>query len=610
MIRCLSILLCCSVLWGQTSSIEPVRPSAPVFWRPYLAPQLPPVRLVNSGRLAGLIRAGTLYLTAHDAVELALENNIDIEVARYNPIATDWKIERAQAGGALPGVPSASAQAGSVASGQGVAGSQAAAGVSINGSNGGTSTVGNATIAQVGPVTQTLDPSIQDTSTFSHKTVPEPNSELSVTQVLVSNTRTYSASLQQGFLIGGSATLTYSEHYLNENAPTDFLNPSVAPALSISSQLSLLRGFGLAVNGRTITVAKINRQTADLNFKSQLVSTISTVLNTYYSLVADYEDAKAKENALAVSRSFLAENRTRVELGSLAPLDVTSAESQMAVSEQDLVVSRSNLDQQEVQLKNLLSRTGVADPLLKNVRVEPLDRIVIPDRDDLPPVAELVKRALANRSDLEAEKAGIRTSEVSALGTRNGILPSLQVFASESQAGLAGTSLPVVQRGGSMGANPYFIGGMNTALGQVLRRNFPTERAGVFFSANINNRQAQADFGIDQLSLRQQQLSTQKDLNQLQVDVLSAVVALQQSRVRYDAAVRNRILEEQLFEAEQKKYALGASTPYNVVQNQRDLEIARSTEISALVSYSDARITLDQTLVSTLETNHVEWRRP
>ena len=204
--KLLALWLCCSIAWAQTAAIEPVRPAAPIFWRPYLAPEVPAARLANSGRLAQLVRAGTLYLTAHDAIALALENNIDIEIARYNSISSDWRIERAQAGGALPGVPSASAQAGSVASGQGVAGSQAAAGVNINGSNGGTSNTGNATIAQVGPVTQTLDPSIQDVTAFAHRSIPEPNSQLSVTQVLVSNTRSYNSSIQEGFLLGASVT--------------------------------------------------------------------------------------------------------------------------------------------------------------------------------------------------------------------------------------------------------------------------------------------------------------------------------------------------------------------------------------------------------------------
>jgi outer membrane protein len=598
----LSLALSCSL--GFSQSIEPVRPQAPVLWRPYLAPSIPNSRLMNSPRLARLVRAGTLYLTAQDAIALALENNIDIEIARYNPIASDWQIERAQAGGALPGVPSASSQAGSVANGQGVAGSQAAAGVSVNGGNGGATTTGNASITQVGPVTQTLDPALQDTTAFAHRSAPQPNAQVSVTQVLVSDTRSYSSSLQEGFLIGGSVTLSYSEHYLRENSPSDFLNPSYAPQLGISSQLSLLRGFGTAVNERSIKVAKINRQTSDLNFKSQVIGAVASVLHAYYALVADYEDVAAKKSALDVSRSFLDENRKRVDLGSLAPLDVTSAESQVAAGEQNLVVSQASLDQKELDLKNLIGRTGLADPLLRNVRIQPLDRIAVPDKDDLPAPADLVKTALANRNDLLAEQANIQTAEVSALGTRNGLLPAVTVFASQSQAGLAG-AIPPVPRAGVKSADPYFVGGLDGGLGQVFRRNFPTERAGLAFNATLNNRQAQADFGIDQLSLRQTQLTTRKDLNQLQVDVLSAVVALRQARVRYEASVKNRVLDEQLFDAEQKKYALGASTPYNVIQSQRDLVAAKSSETAALVAFSDARISLDQTLGTILQTHNV-----
>ncbi len=187
-----------------------------------------------------------LYLTVQDAIALALENNIDLEVARYNPILSEWQLERSQAGGALPGVPSSAAQAGNVASGQGVAGSQAAAGVATggNGANGPSAT--NATIAQIGPIAQTLDPVIQENTVFSHQTAPQANTMQSILPVLISNTRNSSFSYAQGFLIGGNVTVSYRDSYLNENAPTDVLNPSSAPSLSISFQQNLLRGFGVA----------------------------------------------------------------------------------------------------------------------------------------------------------------------------------------------------------------------------------------------------------------------------------------------------------------------------------------------------------------------------
>lgn len=592
--------------WAQAVSIEPVKPAAPAIVRPYRAPEVPPVRLANSGRLRDLIRAGSLYLTVQDAIALALENNIDIEVARYNPVISTWQLERAQAGGALPGVPSGASQAGSVASGQGVAGSQAAAGVSTAGGGAGANRAGNATVSQVGPVTQNLDPSLQETTAFSHTSVPQFNITQSVTPVLITNTHVYNGSLQQGFLSGGSVSVAYSDHYLKENAPTDLLNPSVAPNLAVSFQHNLLRGFGVAVNSRTIRVSKINLSTSDLNFKTQVIRIVVNVLNLYHALVSDYEDVRAKQSAVELAQKLYADNKKQVEIGALAPLDLTAAESQVASTQRDLVISETTLRQQELQLKNLLSRTGVADPVLANVRIVPLDRIVIPDKDDLPPIENLVQQALANRSDLAAEQANLAAAEVSTLGTRNGVLPSLQVFGAESQAGLAGTGHTVVASNGSAQTpNPYFVGGIGNALGQVFRRNFPTERIGAFFQMQIGNRQAQADFGIDQLQLRQTQLTNQKDISKVEVDLLNSLVALQQARVRYDAVVKNRILQKELLDAEQKRLVLGASTPYNVVQQQRNLAAAQAGEIAALVTYSNARVTLDQTLGTTLEANHV-----
>ena len=590
---------------AQEVSIAPVRPKAPVLVRPYLAPTVPPVRLENSPRLRDLIRAGTLYLTAQDAIALALENNIDIEVSRYNPLLADWQLERADAGGALPGVPSTASQAFSVASGQGVLGSQAAAGVSIAGAGGNASRTVNVAITQIGPVTQNLDPTVQETTTFAHTSNPQPNAVQSLTPNLISSTHVYTGAYQQGFLSGGGISINYSDHYLKENAPTDVLNPSVAPSASISAQHNLLRGFGIAVNARTITVAKMNLNTTDLNFRTQVIGMVGQVLNLYYSLAADYEDLRAKKNAADVAQAFLADVNREVNIGSVSPTDLISAQSQFVVSQQAVVDSQAALDQQEVALKNLLSRRGLADPLLVSAHIVPIDSIQIPPQDNLPPIDEMVKHALANRPDLASEQAGERAAEISALGTRNGVRPNLQVFGGESHAGLAGTPRVVITQRGRQTADPYFVGGIGTALAEVFRRNFPTERIGAFYQEPIHNWQAQADDAIDQLQLRQTQLNNYKDLNQVEVDIRNYVVALQQARARYDAAAQNRKLQEELFDAEQKKFRLGASIPYNVTLQQRDLITAQSAELEAMVSYTFARIALDQALGATLEANHV-----
>ena len=596
----LSFISCTPVWAQQQMSIDPVRPQADIFRRPYLAPEVPPVRLNNSGRLADLIRGGNLYLTANDAVSLALENNIDIEVARYNPVMLAWRLERSEAGGALPGVPSASSQASSNTAGQGVLGSQQAAGIT-GGNNGVVRSSTNATVTQIGPVTQTLDPIFQESTTFSHRSLPQSNATGSAVQVIVQNQRSYSGSLQYGFVFGGAITVSYNDRYLNENAPTDVLNPSVAPSLAFNLTQNLLNGFGSKVGGRNIEIAKINFNTSDLTFRTQVIRVVANVLNAYYSLAGDFDDVKSKQTALETAQKFLSETQRRLDLGSSAQLDVTTARNQAAIATQALVNSQVTLAQQEVQLKNLISRTGLGDKALESVHIVPLDRITIPDSDNLPPLQDMVKRTLTTRTDLLSEQTSLKTAEVSSLGTRNGVLPTIQLQASRSTSGLAGA--PRLVRG--VTADPRFAGGIGTGLEQVFAQNFPTETIGGGGRFSVQNRQAQADYGIDQLSLRQQQLTTTKDMNQAQVDVMNAVVAIRQARARYDAAAQNRILQEKLYDAEQKKYAAGESTTYNVTQQLRDFTNAQASELAALVTYQNARTNIDQVTGAILENNHI-----
>jgi outer membrane protein TolC len=275
----------------------------------------------------------------------------------------------------------------------------------------------------------------------------------------------------------------------------------------------------------------------------------------------------------------------------------------VASSRQALVASEATVEQQEVRLKNLLSRNGLADSQLRQARIELLDRINMPDKDEFPPVEEMVKQAQANRVDLALDKSNLQASQVSSQGTRNGLLPNVQAFGAMANAGLAGTPQNTPTGSGSTGG--YFEGGLGTAMGMVMRRNFPTERIGVFATTPLGNRQAQADQAIDELTIRQTQLSNQKRVNQVEVDLMNALVAIRQARARYEAAVRNLKLQQELLDGEQKKYLLGASTPQSVIQLQRDLTTALSAEVSALAAYSNARLTLDQAMGRTLEASGV-----
>jgi len=589
------------------TQLAPVPVDRNAVLRPYFGVEVPPVRTDNSSRLQSLIRAGTLYLTAQDAIALTLENSIDLELARYSPITANWRVIRAQAGGALPGVPSAAAQAGAVAAGQGVSGSQASAGVRNPGGGNGGGGAGNATISQIGPVTQNLDPIIQESSTFSHTSNPQPNATQSVINNLVSNTRAHSGNFQQGLLSGGVVNVRYNQNWLKENSPTNILNPSTAANVQISAQHNLLRGFGVAVNARNITIAKLNAGISEITFRSQVINVVSQVLNAYFSLAASYEDVRAKRNVTDVSETFLKNVQRQIEAGSVAPPDAIQAEALLVTNRRLLVEAETTLRQRELRLKNLISRTGTADALLFSTRIVPVDRIDIPASDNLPPVEELVKQAIAVRTDLAVQSANLQNTEISGLGTRNGLLPNLVAIAAMQNSGLGGTAVFQDRGPGRppQGPDPYFVGGPDTALGQIFRRNYPTQRVGAFFSATVNNRQAQADYALDQLGLRQSELSVRKAQNQVQVDVMNYVVAMQQARARYETAVKNRELQQALFTSEEKRFQFGASIPYNVIQQQRDLVTAQSNEVAALVTYATARISLDQTLGRTLEANGV-----
>ncbi len=617
--------------WAQQSPTQQAiapQSSGNFLLRNYSAPMLPPVRLGNGARLRTLIQGGKLYLTAQDAIALALENNVDIESNRYNALISSSNLQRSQAGGALPGVPSGSSQANSVTAGQGVAGSQQAAG--LGSSSNGNNTASNTTITQIGPVTPTLDPVFSDVQSYTHTSQPQSNLTLSAITNLIGDKRNYQESISTGFITGGNATLTYTDSYLKENAPTDTLNPSNSVSLQIQVQQNFLRGFGVAVNSRNITIAKANVRINDLTFQTEVISIVVSVLNDYYTLVADYQDVRAKQQALDVARRFYADNKKQVEIGTMAQLDVTTAEAQAATSEQDLVVAQTTLEQQQVQLKDLLSRNGLADPLLANVQIIPLDKIDVPENDTMPTAQEMVATAKANRLDLATDKLNFINSQTSSLGTKNNVLPTLVAIATASNQGLAGTAQFVPLRGAALPpgvslppgyqACPASLGGagricqappdsvignVGTALGQVTRRDYPTEGVVAYFAPTLRNQTAQADYAIEQLGLRQTSLQNQRTINQVSVDVSNQSIGLQQARSKYLSASKNRALQEQLLQAEQRKFSLGASTTFLVVQQQRDLATAQSAEVASLVAYSNARVALDQTLGLTLKNNHI-----
>jgi outer membrane protein TolC len=539
-------------------------------------------------------------LTVQDALALAIENNLDLEVNRYGPIVAEWRLQRAEAGGPLRGVTSGSSQIGSVASGQGISGSLSAAGLSSGGGGGGGGG-GNAVVSQIGPVTANLDPVLQNTTLFSHTTYPQVNTVQSQTSSLIDVQRLYNTSIQEGLLSGGFVQLRFNESYLNENTPTDILNPSVAPRMYLYVQHNFLSGFGVGVNARTIRVARKNREASFESFRSQVLDLAAQVLNQYWGLVSANDSLRFRRRALEVAQKFYEDTENEIRLGVLSKADIYRAQLEAGTRKQELSLAESDVKQQENRLKDVLSRNGLRDPLLEEAGIVTLDSIQVPATDDLPPLRELVATALSKRPDVAVGNIRMENAETSALGTRSGVLPTLIGAAQTWDSGLAGASNPYQGEA----PDPYFVGGFGTAAGQVFRRNFPNNQAIVYFKGTIHNRQNQGDYGVDQLQLRQSQLTDRRDSNQIVVDISNQMVAIRQARARYSAAVDTRTLQEQLLTKEQQSFRIGGATFNDIIAAQRNLVNAQTAEVTAAATYSRARVALDQVLGLTLETNHV-----
>jgi outer membrane protein len=599
-IRGLLALICLAAqLSGQNLPFAVAQPKGPAAVRPYLPQTVPPVRLYNSSRLSTLMRAGKIYLTVQDAIALAVENNLGLEIDRYGPLLAQSAHERALAGGPLRGVPSASAQVSSVNSGVGVNGSTQSAGLGGGGGGGTSGGTGNAAIQQVGAITPNLDPVLQSTTTQAHLTQPQANTVLSQTNALIQSIRTTNSVVNLGLLTGGTVQFRNYEQSLHENSPSDALNPAVGPHMDVAVRQNLLQGFGVRLNDRSIRISTINMTASRESFRSQLLDLVAGVVNQYWDVVAANDELKARQQSQQNADKFLEDTQKEIGAGALPRVELPRAQAEVATRRQDLTIAQANLRQRELALKEMLVRTQ--DAAVEAAEIVPLDQIRIPDNDDLPPLRQLVTTAMTKRPDVLVSNFRDQTSEISLAGTENPLLPSLQVTGQSYNRGAAGT--PQASSGSE--ANPYFSGGYGTALGQILRRNFPNYSGGISLSIPIGNRQAQGDYGIDQLQFRQSQVTSQRDINNIVVDISARMSALRQARSRYSAALNTRTLQEQLLAADRTKFASGIATFNDIINDQRALVGAQISEVNALASYAHARVSLDQTLGETLERNGV-----
>jgi len=577
------------------------RSAFPNLLAPYTARHVAPPNLANTPRLEQLLHDGKLYISMNDAVALALENNLDIAIARYNLNIADTDIWRSKAGASILGVNSGVVQntpgggvgglGTQVGSGQG--GTSVAAGGAGTGTGGlVVSTLGN------GPFITSFDPILTGTFSIDHNSIL-PSSTFNPTSPL--NTTTGNFSYLQGFTWGTNLLVGFNNtRQAVANAPFQQLSPQLKSSFNFQLTQHLLQGFGFAPNTRFIQIAKNNREISDVAFRLQITSTVDQIENMYWDLVFAYENVRVQKEQLAFAQKTLSDNQKQVQIGTLAPIEVVRAQSTVATNQQTLTLALTNLELQQLLMKNALSRTLV-DPALADAEVIPTSTMELPAQEAVIPTQDLVNDALGHRPELAEARINLSNTGISNKAIRSSLLPTVDLFAYYGGAGLGGSQNPsnlCVNNGGAFGCSKTSVSsiGYSDTLDQLVNSTAPDKGAGITINIPLRNRAAQATQVRSEFEYRQAQLRIQQIENQIRIEVRNAQFGVQQNRASVASAQAALDLGRQSLDAEQKKYALGASTSTLVLQNQAAMTQAEVTLVSAQAAYEKAEVELDRAI--------------
>ncbi|HSB76153.1 MAG TPA: TolC family protein, partial [Terriglobales bacterium] len=616
-----------SLALGQTAvqqNYQNGRSYFPNPFAPYSARHVPPPNLANSPRIDTLMHNGELMLSLDDAIALALEDNLDIAIARYNLPISDTDILRAKAGqqilgvntGLVQGTPgggTGSTTAGGLgtsttgASGSGTGGTTTAAGGAGTGSAGLVlSTEGE------GPPIGSYDPMFTAGLNLEHLT-EQASSPFVGAPTLRQNSAVANFQYQQFFPTGTNLTLGFNNQRQTTNSLFTSLNPLINTGFRATVTQHLLQGLSLNANRRLIKIAKNNREISDVAFRNQVIQTVSQIENIYWDLVSAYENVRVQESSLALAQKTLADNKKQVEIGTLAPIEIVRAESAVASANQTLIVAQTNLQLQELLMKNALSK-NLSDPLLVTAHVVPTDTMTLPSTEPVVPIQDLINDAISHRPELAQSRIDLTNREITRKATANLLLPSVDLVGWYGSAALGGVTNPGVICG-TPGARPAPFcfsgattppGGFGGAFSNLFGYNFPDYAVGLNVNIPIKNRSSQATQVRSELEYRQSQMRLQQLQNQIAIEVRNAQFAVQQNRAQVLAAQSAEELARQSLDAEQKKYALGASTTTLVLTAQRDLAQAQSNTVAALDNYEKSKVQLDLATGLTLTHSNIQ----
>jgi outer membrane protein len=623
----LAVLLCLAIAlpgFAQTPELtgSPRHPLVSWFTWNYSPHPLPKAGMEDSPRIERLMRAGNLYLSLRDAIALALENNLDLELARYNPKISDANLLRVSAGSLLRNVSSSVSSGPSSASLGVLAGSQLGSGGTGGGASSGSGQGGvlsGLNVQLQGTAVPNLDPTFFAQGQFTHNTTIETATNITGTNFLVSQYKSTAYGIQQGLLTGTVVQMYMgSQLGVSQNSPYNMFSPYSQSSLNLSIQQNLLQGFRPSINNRYIRVAKNQRHISDLAFQNQVMATVANVIGLYWDLVSFDESLRVKQQTLELDTKLYNDNKRRAELGAIAPIDIIQAEAEMKSALLDVTTQQSQVLQQEMILKSVLTRSGMNRLDVVNARIIPTDHFALPAQEAVRPIQDLVAEALGARPDVEQSTIALEDARITTLGVRDAMLPQLTATVAMSNSGLGGQinsmPVPVTLPDGSTqlvsrtpaSVNQYFLGGFGTTLGQIFGRNFPNYSATISLNIPIRNRSAQADLITDQLNYRQQQIQDVQLHNNIRLNTINARTALEQAHAAYETSVEARKLQDQTLAGTRRKYELGTATILDVVITQRDATTRELAEVTALNQYIHARVNLENTLGRILQDYDVD----
>ena len=584
---------------------------------PYTARHLPPPNLANTARIDQLMHEGKLYLSLNDAIALALENNLDIAIARYNLNIADTDVLRAKAGSAILGVPLGIVQN---TPGGGVGGLGAQVGSGTGGTSLGAGGAGAGAAGLTGS-TLGLGPQINSYDPILTGTLQEDHFSQQATSIfqgvlpgssLAQNTGTVNFAYQQAFQWGTNLSVGFNNTRSTTNSFFSSLSPQLNSGFKATVSQHLLQGFGFAPNTRFIRIAKNNRELSDVAFRLQVTTTVDQIENMYWDLVFAYENLRVKQESLTFSEKTLSDTKKQVEIGSLAPIESVRAQSTVAADQQALTVAKTNLQLQQLLMKNALSRT-LHDPALAGAEVIPTSTMEVPAGEEVQPTEDLVNEALRHRPELVESRIQLNSQELSNKAVRSALLPSLDLFAYYGGAGVGGSQNPAnlcsnldpqLQGFGCATTPRPGIDYLST-LNQLVNSTAPDKGIGLQLNIPLRNRSAQAAQIRSELEYRQVQMALQQTENKVSIEVRAAQFAVEQNRASVAAAKAAADYAQQSLDAEQKKYQFGTSTTTAVLQTRSALATSESTLMSAMAAYEKSRVELDRAVGTLLDHNGI-----